>query len=235
MKLTQARTSPDQTHNAASACNTSRANKDDFETEKLKASNFPASLLKIGSWEVKKKHWNHFFRQPGYKNVQIWWVEWNFLQRISRYEGDLVAKCYYAKKKIVWEVLDGALKSKIEVQWSDIEAIRATIVDDQPGILEIEVKDLNLYLTNNLYLFFFGGSMKKIPYGWKFNLVNFVQLNQPPQFFRETNPQPRKHTLWHPASDFTGGQAPTFRYKPFSFCFYFWFENVVCSKVFFFN
>ncbi|KAG5525439.1 hypothetical protein RHGRI_031932 [Rhododendron griersonianum] len=145
MKLTQARTSPDQTHNAASACNTSRANKDDFETEKLKASNFPASLLKIGSWE-----------------------------RISRYEGDLVAKCYYAKKKIVWEVLDGALKSKIEVQWSDIEAIRATIVDDQPGILEIE-------------------------------------LNQPPQFFRETNPQPRKHTLWHPASDFTGGQAPTFR------------------------
>lgn len=70
------------------------------------------------------------------------------------HEGDLVAKCYYAKKKIVWEVLDGALKSKIEVQWSDIEAIRATIVDDQPGILEIEVKDLNLYLTNNLYLFF---------------------------------------------------------------------------------
>ncbi|KAF7127916.1 hypothetical protein RHSIM_Rhsim11G0094900 [Rhododendron simsii] len=145
MKLTQARTSPDQTHNAAPACNTSRAKKDDFETEKLKASNFPALLLKIGSWE-----------------------------RISMHEGDLVAKCYYAKKKIVWEVLDGALKSKIEVQWSDIEAIRATIVDDQPGILEIE-------------------------------------LNQPPQFFRETDPQPRKHTLWHPASDFTGGQAPIFR------------------------
>lgn len=145
LKLTQARTSPDQTHNAALACNTSRAKKDDFETEKLKASNFPALLLKIGSWE-----------------------------RISRHEGDLVAKCYYAKKKIVWEVLDGALKSKIEVQWSDIEAIRATIVDDQPGILEIE-------------------------------------LNQPPQFFRETNPQPRKHTLWNPASDFTGGQAPAFR------------------------
>ncbi|KAI8531671.1 hypothetical protein RHMOL_Rhmol11G0154500 [Rhododendron molle] len=149
LKLTQARTSPDQTHNAASACNISRAKKeakkDDFETEKLKASNFPALMLKIGSWE-----------------------------RISKHEGDLVAKCYYAKKKIVWEVLDGALKSKIEVQWSDIEAIRATIVDDQPGILEIE-------------------------------------LNQPPQFFRETNPQPRKHTLWQPASDFTGGQAPIFR------------------------
>lgn len=43
----------------------------------------------------------------------------------------------------MWEVLDGGLKSKIEIQWSDIEAIRATIVDDQPGILEIEV----IYLT----------------------------------------------------------------------------------------
>lgn len=54
LKLTQARTSPDQTHNAAPACNTSRAKKDDFETEKLKASNFPALLLRIGSWEVRK-------------------------------------------------------------------------------------------------------------------------------------------------------------------------------------
>jgi hypothetical protein len=62
-----------------------------------------------------------------------------FSQRFSRHKGDLVAKFYYAKKKIVWEVLNGALKSKIEIQWSDIEAIRATIVDDQPGILEIEV------------------------------------------------------------------------------------------------
>ncbi|XP_059648427.1 uncharacterized protein LOC132294545 isoform X2 [Cornus florida] len=114
-------------------------------SEKLKASNFAAMLLKIGTWE-----------------------------RISKHEGDLVAKCYYAKRKLVWEVLEGALKSKIEIQWSDISAIRATIEFDQPGILEIE-------------------------------------LNQPPLFFQETNPQPRKHTLWQQASDFTGGQAPIFR------------------------
>ncbi|KAK4402140.1 hypothetical protein Sango_0954700 [Sesamum angolense] len=114
-------------------------------SEKLKASNFPAIFIKIGTW-----------------------------QRITRHEGDLVAKLYYAKRKLVWEVLEGALKSKIEIQWSDIIAIRAVIHDNEPGTLEIE-------------------------------------LNQPPLFYRETNPQPRKHTLWQQASDFTGGQAPIWR------------------------
>ncbi|XP_060169197.1 uncharacterized protein LOC132600097 [Lycium barbarum] len=116
-------------------------------SEKLKASNFPAIKLTIGKWE-----------------------------RVSRYEGDLIAKCYYAKQKLVWEILDGPLKSKIEIQWSDIVAIRATIQPgDQPGILELE-------------------------------------LNQPPSFYRETNPQPRKHTLWQQTSDFTRGQAPIYRW-----------------------
>ncbi|CAK9197477.1 unnamed protein product [Sphagnum troendelagicum] len=111
--------------------------------DKLKASNFPASTLKIGTWE-----------------------------RISRYEGDLVAKCYYAKHKLVWEVLDNGLKSKMEIQWSDISAMNATFPESLPGSLEIEV-------------------------------------SQPPLFFKETNPQPRKHTLWQATSDFTGGQATT--------------------------
>ncbi len=35
------------------------------------------------------------------------------------------------------------------------------------------------------------------------------QVSQPPLFFKETNPQPRKHTLWQATSDFTGGQATT--------------------------
>nr|GMC73591.1 uncharacterized protein LOC109155298 [Ipomoea batatas] len=34
-----------------------------------------------------------------------------------------------------------------------------------------------------------------------------VVLARQPLFFRETNPQPRKHTLWQATSDFTGGQA----------------------------
>ncbi|XP_022038944.1 uncharacterized protein LOC110941596 isoform X2 [Helianthus annuus] len=114
-------------------------------TDKLKASNFPASVLKIGTWEYK-----------------------------SRYEGDLVAKCYFAKHKLVWEVLDGGLKNKIEIQWSDIMAIKATYPDDGPGTLD-------------------------------------VVLTRQPLFFRETNPQPRKHTLWQATADFTGGEASLHR------------------------
>ncbi|KAI7731853.1 hypothetical protein M8C21_032217 [Ambrosia artemisiifolia] len=114
-------------------------------TDKLKASNFPASVLKIGTWEYK-----------------------------SRYEGDLVAKCYFAKHKLVWEVLDGGLKNKIEIQWSDITDIKATYPDDGPGTLD-------------------------------------VVLTRQPLFFRETNPQPRKHTLWQATADFTGGEASLHR------------------------
>ncbi|KAL6012206.1 hypothetical protein ACLOJK_002684 [Asimina triloba] len=113
--------------------------------EKLKASNFPASILKIGTWEC-----------------------------ISRYEGDLVAKCYFAKHKLVWEVLEGGLKNKMEIQWSDITALKATCPENETGTLD-------------------------------------VVLARPPLFFRETNPQPRKHTLWQATSDFTGGQASIHR------------------------
>uniref|UniRef100_A0A0A9CRK1 TRF2/HOY1 PH-like domain-containing protein n=1 Tax=Arundo donax TaxID=35708 RepID=A0A0A9CRK1_ARUDO len=114
-------------------------------SEKLKASNFPGSVLRIGSWE---------------------WV--------SRYEGDLVAKCYFAKHKLVWEVLDGGLKSKIEIQWSDMCGLKMFCPENEPGTLEIA-------------------------------------LSRRPLFFRETNPQPRKHTLWQATSDFTGGQASMHR------------------------
>ncbi|XP_065849325.1 uncharacterized protein [Euphorbia lathyris] len=116
-----------------------------LSADKLKASNFPASVLRIGSWEYK-----------------------------SRYEGELVAKCYFAKHKLVWEVLEGGLKSKIEIQWSDIMALKAKCPDDAPGTLT-------------------------------------VVLARQPLFFRETNPQPRKHTLWQATADFTNGQASTHR------------------------
>ncbi|KAH1117228.1 hypothetical protein AAZX31_17G069300 [Glycine max] len=109
--------------------------------EKLKASNFPASLLRIGSWEYKSKH-----------------------------EGDLVAKCYFAKQKLVWEVIEGELKSKMEIQWPDIMALKANCPDTGPSSLT-------------------------------------VVLARQPLFFKETNPQPRKHTLWQATSDFTDGAA----------------------------
>lgn len=62
-----------------------------------------------------------------------------YLQYKSRYEGDLVAKCYFAKHKLVWEVLDGCLKNKIEIPWSDIMALKANYPEDAPGTLEVVV------------------------------------------------------------------------------------------------
>ena len=50
-----------------------------------------------------------------------------------------MAKCYFAKHKLVWEVLDGGLKNKLEIQWSDIMAIKATYPDDGPGTLDVVV------------------------------------------------------------------------------------------------
>ncbi|XP_006649126.1 uncharacterized protein LOC102706173 [Oryza brachyantha] len=110
-------------------------------SERMKASSFVANFLKIGTWEYK-----------------------------SQYEGDLVAKCYFAKHKLVWEILDAGLKRKIEIQWSDITALKATFHENGIGILDLG-------------------------------------LARPPIFFMETVPQPRKHTMWQAASDFTGGQA----------------------------
>lgn len=62
------------------------------------------------------------------------------MQRVSKNEGDLVAKCYFAKRRLVWEFLENGLKSKIEIQWSDILSLRVTIQEDEPGILDIEVR-----------------------------------------------------------------------------------------------
>lgn len=63
----------------------------------------------------------------------------NFEQWVSKNEGDLVAKIYYAKKKIVWELLFGSFKRKMEISWSEISAINAFISQGENGLLEIEV------------------------------------------------------------------------------------------------
>ncbi|KAJ4880560.1 Uncharacterized protein Rs2_37615 [Raphanus sativus] len=141
MRLTQSGDDPKAQGSGCVKCITAGSN----SIEKLKASNFPATLLKIGQWEYK-----------------------------SRYEGDLVAKCYFAKHKLVWEVLERGLKSKIEIQWSDIMGLKANCPEKGPGTLTL-------------------------------------LLSRQPLFFRETNPQPRKHTLWQATSDFTDGQASMHR------------------------
>ncbi|KAK9102002.1 hypothetical protein Sjap_019256 [Stephania japonica] len=62
------------------------------------------------------------------------------MKRESKNDGDLVAKCYYAKRKLVWEMLDGGLKNKIEINWSEITAIKAVFPKNQPSVLEIQVQ-----------------------------------------------------------------------------------------------
>jgi hypothetical protein len=46
-------------------------------------------------------------------------------------------------------------------------------------------------------------------FDWILSWYIYFQVSRPPLFFKETNPQPRKHTLWQATSDFTGGQATT--------------------------
>ncbi|KAL4354001.1 hypothetical protein GQ457_06G021590 [Hibiscus cannabinus] len=113
--------------------------------KKLKAHSMNISLLRIGSWQM-----------------------------VSRNDADLVAKFYFAKKKMVWEHLEKGLKKKIEFQWSDILSLRAVLNQGPSAILEIE-------------------------------------LTQPPLFYHEREPQPKKHTQWRPDTDFTGLQASSYR------------------------
>ncbi|KAK7251391.1 hypothetical protein RIF29_34542 [Crotalaria pallida] len=84
-------------------------------------------LLNLDSDQLKPNGWDNMANETPYK---------------FRYEGDLVAECYFPKHKLVWEVLDGCLKNKIEIPWSDIMALKANYPEDAPGTLEVV---LNLY------------------------------------------------------------------------------------------
>lgn len=56
--------------------------------------------------------------------------------------GDLMAKCYFGKRQLVWELLvevqreskNKKLKKKMEIQWASILSLKAS-----QGILEVEV------------------------------------------------------------------------------------------------
>ncbi|RHN64854.1 hypothetical protein MtrunA17_Chr4g0073591 [Medicago truncatula] len=72
-----------------------------------------------------------------------------------KYEGDLVAKFCFAKKKIVWEVLVGELKSKIEIQWSDITQLKANCPNDGPSSLSLVVARQPLFFRPTCTCIFF--------------------------------------------------------------------------------
>ncbi|XP_073113757.1 uncharacterized protein [Elaeis guineensis] len=122
MKLFQEKTTPHNEPTVRTNIEKQKTRNDNYDTQptpiKWKASNFPATKLKIGSWE-----------------------------RESRNESDIVAKFYYAKRKLVWEILESGLKKKLEIQWPDISAIRARFMEDQPGILEVELRQQPMFFN----------------------------------------------------------------------------------------
>ncbi|KAL3749966.1 hypothetical protein ACJRO7_011008 [Eucalyptus globulus] len=81
----------------------------DRQTPKFKATSVPFNVLRIGQYEVR-----------------------------PQYQSNLIAKWYYTRKRLIWEVLENFVTKKIEISWSDISGIRV----DYGGnveILEIEV------------------------------------------------------------------------------------------------
>ncbi|GMN44020.1 hypothetical protein TIFTF001_013219 [Ficus carica] len=70
------------------------------------------SMLRIGSWKV-----------------------------VAQNLEDVVAKCYFGKRQLVWEILENRLKKKIQIPWGHISAMRATIEEDQPEVLEVELRN----------------------------------------------------------------------------------------------
>lgn len=151
--------------------------------EKLKACSFTCNHIMIGKWEVR---YYHVLLQS--LVLHIFFVP----QRTSHFEGEVVAKCYYSKRKLVWEVLKGGLKSKIEIQWANIARLRFSFDSGMPDTIELEVcngwHDVD---TSPIFA----------------SYLTFLQLSHTPLFYEEMEPQPKKHTVWQASGDFTGGQA----------------------------
>lgn len=95
------------------------------------------------------------------------------MQYRSRYEGDLVAKCYFAKHKLVWEVLDGALKNKIEIQWSDIVAIKANYSIEGNDSLYVVVIIVSLVASyfNSICGFYINDALHSV-FSWQDSLFS---------------------------------------------------------------
>ena len=59
----------------------------------------------------------------------------------------------------MWEILDEGLRRKVEIEWKNISAIRASIEENKPRNLEIEVHLNNKYeiiILKKISFFFLG-------------------------------------------------------------------------------
>jgi hypothetical protein len=94
-----------------------------------------------------------------------WISGWGFahdvgVQCISRYEGDLVAKCYCAKHKRGWEVLDGGLKKQDQnsCKWGSDEGKSCTAF--------LDLLRLKYELWSQLWSSFFSESIHSLMSCW---------------------------------------------------------------------
>ncbi|CAN0914080.1 hypothetical protein LINGRAHAP2_LOCUS28340, partial [Linum grandiflorum] len=78
----------------------------------FKASTTPAIVLRIGSWE-----------------------------KVATKANEILAKCYFAQRKLMWEMLEDGIKKKIEIPWEYIIGIKTS------GLvhLDIELKEVPFF------------------------------------------------------------------------------------------
>ena len=74
------------------------------------------------------------------------------MQWVAKNQEDVVTKCYYAKKRLIWELLENGLKKKMEIHWDQISAMRVITTESGHMILEIEVQTNTI---SNIFSFFF--------------------------------------------------------------------------------
>ncbi|EGG22427.1 hypothetical protein DFA_04549 [Cavenderia fasciculata] len=125
--------------------------------EKIKPSNFVVQKIRIGTFE-----------------------------KTSTFTSDLVAKFYYTKKQIVWEIATkpSGQKCKMVFGFIDITSMKLESLKDES------------------------------------NQLTFI-LKKIPKFYKETNPQPKKNTMWAPCDDFLPGNEASLYCR----------HSIVCKKV----
>ena len=76
----------------------------------------------------------------------------------------------------MWEILDEGLRRKVEIEWKNISAIRASIEENKPRNLEIEVHLNNKYeiIILKKISFFFWASVLRIKFCGEFIHKHFT-------------------------------------------------------------
>ncbi|GKA28777.1 hypothetical protein Tco_0715022 [Tanacetum coccineum] len=75
-------------------------------------------------------------------------IAYQILKFPGGFEGVPIAHVKQVKHKLMWEALDGRLKNKLEIQWYDIVAIKATYPDDGHGTLDVVLSKQPLFLSD---------------------------------------------------------------------------------------